>query len=506
VECQYPSKRRRRTIAGESRETSETSTESAYVDLSTLANAADELSPTGDVSTHRLVEGPSPSALARPEAYQNPWSRGVVAIPPIPVNSSRGNQDMNAGVPSSNSSNNRRSNYAPQMPTAGFLQTNNDIFINNGTFPAYAQQQFNDHEFSSINWLPLVDPIYGDWDMSSWSYGGLGSNHREIPSPTAEGIGQPTFLADSVMDVTQNMSPRQAADRISANEHTSPVGSGPVSTSSMSHSSPSVANPSTVSTHYVDGAGGRTTASTKSRRVRSISKDWTSEHTQSVNGDGTHGFDNIDLHLEGSLWVSAKTYEEILENVRNEEVTIPPRPLLNTFIQRYFDNFHSVFPLLHKTSFGQGSGAWKLVIAAAAIGAVYARTVESRRWSEALHKLLHGNLEKDDTSERSSFQFASFVHDSGRDNMAQVQARILNVIGMAHSGKEELIRLARTSRSYLVATCLHMGLLNSSDNVNSQEVRVAKHQQVKWLKSQIRIRTGYFIWVSIRSAGFLSTF
>jgi len=63
------------------------------------------------------------------------------------------------------------------MPTPGFLQTNNDIFINSGTFPAYPQQQFNDHEFSSINWLPLVDSIYGDWDMSSWSYGGLGSNH-----------------------------------------------------------------------------------------------------------------------------------------------------------------------------------------------------------------------------------------------------------------------------------------------------------------------------------------
>ena len=179
---------------------------------------------------------------------------------------------------------------------------------------------------------------------------GLGSNHREIPSPAAGFIGQPTILADSVMDVTQNMSPRQAADRISANEHTSPVGSGPVSTSSMSNSSSSVTNPSTVSTHYVDGAGGRTTASTKSRRpIQSISKDWTSEHTQSVNGDGTNGFNNIDLHLEGSLWVSAKTYEEILDNARNEEVTIPPRPLLNTFIQHYFDNFHSVFPLLHRT-------------------------------------------------------------------------------------------------------------------------------------------------------------
>ncbi len=81
----YPSKRRRRTVTVESRETSETSTESVYVDLSTLANAADVLSPTREVSRQLVwqIEQQSAGDLVRPEAIKIHGRRALSQSTPM---------------------------------------------------------------------------------------------------------------------------------------------------------------------------------------------------------------------------------------------------------------------------------------------------------------------------------------------------------------------------------------------------------------------------------------
>jgi hypothetical protein len=102
------------------------------------------------------------------------------------------------------------------------------------------------------------------------------------------------------------------------------------------------------------------------------------------------------------MWITMETYEEIANNSRTVSCPTPPRTVLNSFIQLYFDKFRCVFPLLYKRSFDQPRREWILWLAAAAVGAAYENTLESRQRSEELHDCL-----------RKTFDLLDIPIDSG---------------------------------------------------------------------------------------------
>lgn len=52
---------------------------------------------------------------------------------------------------------------------------------------------------------------------------------------------------------------------------------------------------------------------------------------------------------------------------------LPSRAALNAFVQLYFEDFHPVFPLLHRPSFDPGAAPWLLVLAVAVTGCRFSR-------------------------------------------------------------------------------------------------------------------------------------
>lgn len=66
----------------------------------------------------------------------------------------------------------------------------------------------------------------------------------------------------------------------------------------------------------------------------------------------------------------------------------PPITHINTFIQVYFEEFHSLLPFLHKGSFAPAKDQWILSLGVAAIGSMFSRTTNSRMTSFNLLELL----------------------------------------------------------------------------------------------------------------------
>lgn len=66
----------------------------------------------------------------------------------------------------------------------------------------------------------------------------------------------------------------------------------------------------------------------------------------------------------------------------------PPMNHINIFIQVYFEEFHPVFPFLHKATFAPCRDDWLLAVAVAAVGCIFSRTLRSEKTFHDLHEFL----------------------------------------------------------------------------------------------------------------------
>ena len=140
------------------------------------------------------------------------------------------------------------------------------------------------------------------------------------------------------------------------------------------------------------------------------------------------------------------------------------------------------------------------MLAAAAIGAVYEGTPESRRWSDGSHEFIRKTLDLLDASpEPGDGMLGTVLWKDGEwdDSIVLVQARILNVIGMLHSGNQNLVRFAYSGRSTLVAAAYSMDLLRTADRIYLNGDLSVQDKHREWLAEQTRIRAGFFIWASV---------
>ncbi|KAB8207284.1 hypothetical protein BDV34DRAFT_211626 [Aspergillus parasiticus] len=70
------------------------------------------------------------------------------------------------------------------------------------------------------------------------------------------------------------------------------------------------------------------------------------------------------------------------------ELRIPPAPVLNAWVQLYFEHFHPMFPVLHKPTFSTSGSNPFLVLTVAAIGAHFSDIKGAQPCLRAMHELI----------------------------------------------------------------------------------------------------------------------
>jgi hypothetical protein len=71
---------------------------------------------------------------------------------------------------------------------------------------------------------------------------------------------------------------------------------------------------------------------------------------------------------------------------RFRHIAIPPAPVLNAWVQLYFEFFHPVLPILHKSTFSASKRHWLLIFTVAALGAHFSGIKGAHECSRAMHE------------------------------------------------------------------------------------------------------------------------
>lgn len=223
--------------------------------------------------------------------------------------------------------------------------------------------------------------------------------------------------------------------------------------------------------------------------------------------------ENIHTHLaeytHPQIWIAVESYVALIDYLKytsGRDISLsytdsfPSLKELNEFAGLYFDRFHESFPLLHKASFLNTRDGCVLELAIAAIGACYVGTAYARKCSESLHELVNKLLEIATSSYYNPSEFPEvFGLRRYPQRPTRLQARILNVLGMFHSGNQKLSSLAREGRAILVTTCIENKLL-ASNHYDGWQACLGTDEEgdrflQQWLEGELKCRAGYFVWV-----------
>jgi hypothetical protein len=280
---------------------------------------------------------------------------------------------------------------------------------------------------------------------------------------------------------------------------------------------PSVASVTTRSEalmYYIDGDGAR--LSNPARCTQQNRRSIPLFGGQSNSPSGHDGLES--LHSQSTCeythrqnWFTEESYIALTEcfectSVRDiflsHRNTFPSLNELIEFARLYFDKFYNSFPLLHKASFLNSRDGCLLELAISAIGACYVGTFYARKCSESLHELVHTLLKIATGSDYNPSEFpgAFGLRRPGYPQRpTHLQARILNVLGMFHSGNPKFVRLAREDRAILVAACTESKILMSNHYDGWQAACGSEEEGERflqqWLEGELRCRAGYFVWV-----------
>lgn len=350
---------------------------------------------------------------------------------------------------------------------------------------------------SGINWMSPQEYQLGDWDTQLADF----LRQREDPAINASfpfffpdsNSGPPTnqlydasmdlgIISNPQVDLSQNMSAPQAET------HRTPTSSEGGSKKSTS----------TEGNYYVDGSGARVAFGGRRKQRFSI-----------ANVDVLHEEDIPETPSSATTdnLVSQAAYEFMMAGIR--EVTSQEsaqRPLLSytliqSFVRQYFESFHTAFPFIRPVTLRELSHDWTLLLAVATAGSRYSRRSQGHHFSDSLLDALHKRLRRlmyepasmDDTT---PFAPGQSIRGQSRPRLQTVQARILGVTCMLHSGRKTLMDSALVDRQYLVEACGSLGLLSPSVESRSTGPMHRGTKSGDWLPREDHTRTGIMVWVS----------
>lgn len=258
---------------------------------------------------------------------------------------------------------------------------------------------------------------------------------------------------------------------------------------------------------YVDGSGARAPFGGKSKHRYSVANIDLLDHGDNVESPTSSAADQLIPISSYDSMVQGIREECHLQQLRFDLVSMLSRSQAQFFARQYFDNFHPVFPFLRQSSFSHDiSQDWILLLAVCAVGSRYTRRLHGQEPSDSLLDLLRKILRRRmyglENAQDPSVPFIPGNHSMARQTsntrIQTLQAGILAVMCMLHSGKKAYTDAAFLDRHYLVEACNKLGLLSQrarTGGVTPETVSRADATGV-WARRESEIRTGMMIWVT----------
>ncbi|KAH7072041.1 fungal-specific transcription factor domain-containing protein [Paraphoma chrysanthemicola] len=166
---------------------------------------------------------------------------------------------------------------------------------------------------------------------------------------------------------------------------------------------------------------------------------------------------------------------------------LPAQPIINAWIQLYFEYFHPVFPILHKASFSTPDTHPLLVLVVAAIGAQFSNLKKSLECASSLHELVR----------RLASRQCEHQNKNGR-TVWMTQVILLNSIAMSHSGERRALEVAEILQAVPVALARRKGLLEDVlTHTRIEQLQLPLEQTWRlWAMDEERRRTGFGVWLN----------
>ncbi|EXJ89389.1 hypothetical protein A1O3_02456 [Capronia epimyces CBS 606.96] len=181
-----------------------------------------------------------------------------------------------------------------------------------------------------------------------------------------------------------------------------------------------------------------------------------------------------------------------------ERSEFPSIYTLNACIALYFSHFHHTHPLVHRASFGLQTH-WIVVLAVAAIGSTFSKGPQALEIREAYQEFLR----------RAVQLYADGAPDVSLD-IPLAQARLLNLIGLVQSDRDQLRSMAPRYHADLSRWCLESGILQlpesgdlpEADMHGSKDNRLQSWQN--WIRAESLRRIGYMAWMLDCCLGYMA--
>lgn len=209
-------------------------------------------------------------------------------------------------------------------------------------------------------------------------------------------------------------------------------------------------------------------------------------------------------------------YDNLIHHISSERQYCDLGPSFSSFpsisqvqiyVRYYFDYFHPIFPFLRKSSFSHiVSSEWLLLLAVAVVGSRYTLREQEADSGDMLLTTLDAALRLHkyelglEHTARSNDLFlpgeSATIHTC--PYLATLQASILNVLLLQHSGRRSLVERALLERHYLVEACHSRGLISRkppTEHGSCAEDCTGRDVVRCWLERESKIRTGMMIWV-----------
>ncbi|CAI7653255.1 unnamed protein product [Penicillium bialowiezense] len=189
----------------------------------------------------------------------------------------------------------------------------------------------------------------------------------------------------------------------------------------------------------------------------------------------------IDQMTQLALTIEAKsTYPPFTE------LRIPPAPIINAWVQLYFEHFHPVFPFLHKPSFGNRDTHWLLIFAVSAIGAQFSGLPHSQDCSRAMNEMI-----------RRAGSYLCENHNQNGRELWLTQAVVLNQMALRYSGERRALEVAELLQALPITLARRKRLFTTylpHERVSHLDLPLDQKWQI-WAIDEERRRTGFAIWL-----------
>ncbi|KAJ5152345.1 hypothetical protein N7492_010640 [Penicillium capsulatum] len=167
-----------------------------------------------------------------------------------------------------------------------------------------------------------------------------------------------------------------------------------------------------------------------------------------------------------------------------ESDNFPSVETCTQYLACFFESFLTTYPIFHLPTFDPNQCHWLVTMAIMAIGCHGSGIREIDRCTAAFQEMT-----------RRAICAEKEKHELDKTNFDLVQAMLLNCIGLLHSGSERNKLSAFGSFRDLIMLVKREKLLSTSSAVTSSYDGPDEVKWRKWIRDEVRTRTGYCIWL-----------